>query len=62
MQLKPIQTDADHQVALQEIERLWGAEEGTADGDRLESIVTLAEAYEEARFPMDLPEQNEQEA
>jgi HTH-type transcriptional regulator/antitoxin HigA len=56
MQLKPIKTDADHKAALQEIERLWDAEEGTADGGRLEILVTLAEAYEVAHFPMDLPD------
>ena len=56
MQLKPIKTDADHKAALLEIERLWGAQEGTADGDRLEILATLVEAYEEANFPMDLPD------
>jgi HTH-type transcriptional regulator/antitoxin HigA len=56
MQLRPIKTDADHEAALLEIERLWGAEEGTADGDRVEILITLAEAYEEAHFPMDLPD------
>ena len=56
MQLKPIKTDADHESALKEIERLWEAEEGTADSDRLEILSTLVEAYEEAHFPMDLPD------
>jgi HTH-type transcriptional regulator / antitoxin HigA len=56
MQLKPIKTDADHEAALKEIERLWGAAEGTADGDRLEILITLTEAYEEAHFPMDMPD------
>lgn len=56
MYLKPIKTDADHQAALLEIERLWDAKEGTADGDRLEILMTLAEAYEEAHFPMDMPD------
>ena len=41
MQLKPIKTDADHEAALMEIERLWGAAEGTGDGDRLEILITL---------------------
>jgi len=48
MHLKPIKTDTDHEAALKEIERLWDAEEGTADGDRLEILTTLVEAYEEA--------------
>ena len=56
MQMKPIKTEADHETALLEIERLWGAAEGTCDGDRLEILITLAEAYEEAHFPMDLPD------
>jgi HTH-type transcriptional regulator / antitoxin HigA len=56
MQLKPIKTDADHEAALKEIERLWGAAEGTKDGDRLEILIALAENYEEAHFPMDMPD------
>jgi HTH-type transcriptional regulator/antitoxin HigA len=56
MHLRPIKTDADHEVALREIERLWGAGDGTADGDCLDILTTLVEAYEEARFPMDMPD------
>jgi HTH-type transcriptional regulator/antitoxin HigA len=56
MHLKPIKTEADHTAALREIERLWGAVEGTADGDRLDVLATLVEAYERARFPMDMPD------
>jgi HTH-type transcriptional regulator/antitoxin HigA len=50
MHLKPITTDADHEAALKEIERLWNAKEGTADGDRVEVLTKLVEAYEEAHF------------
>jgi HTH-type transcriptional regulator / antitoxin HigA len=56
MQLKPIKSAADHDAALVEIERLWGAEEGTSDGDRLDILMTLVEAYEEAHFPIDMPD------
>ncbi len=56
MQMKPIKTDADHAAALREIERLWGAEEGTPNGDRFDVLSTLAEAYEEAHFPIDMPD------
>ena len=31
----PIHDDAAHRAALKEIDRLWGARTGTADGDRL---------------------------
>lgn len=50
---EPIRTEADHNAALREIELLWGAEEGTSNGDRLDVLTTLVEAYEEAHFPID---------
>ena len=56
MVIKPIKTDADHAVALREIERLWGADGGTREGDRLEVLTTLVEACEQAHFPMDAPD------
>jgi HTH-type transcriptional regulator / antitoxin HigA len=56
MKLKPIKDDAAYEAALKEIERLWGAAEGTQEGDHLEILATLVEAYEETRFPMDLPD------
>ncbi len=56
MLIKPIKTEADHAAALREIERLWGAEEGTSGGDRLEVLTTLVEAYEQAHFPIDAPD------
>jgi HTH-type transcriptional regulator/antitoxin HigA len=56
MHLKPIKTKADHESALREIERLWGAKEGTPDGDGLDVLTTLVEVYEEARFPIDIPD------
>jgi len=53
--MKAIETEADHKAALREIEQLWGAKEGTPEGDRLDSLADLVEAYEEAHFPIDLP-------
>lgn len=47
MDIKPIESEADHEAALREIEMLWGAAQGTADGNRLDVLVTLVEAYEE---------------
>jgi HTH-type transcriptional regulator / antitoxin HigA len=47
----PIRDDARHQEALAEIERLWGAEVGTLEGDRLDVLMTLVDAYERARWP-----------
>lgn len=56
MEIKPIRSDEDHDEALREIERLWGAESGTPEGDRLEVLVTLASAWEEQHYPMSPPD------
>jgi len=56
MQPETIKSDAEHEAALKEIERFWGAEEGTVAADRLDILVTLVEAYEEAHFPLGIPE------
>jgi len=52
MNITPIRTDADHEAALREIETLWGAAEGTAEGDRLDVLATLVEVYEDKRWPI----------
>jgi len=56
MRVKPIRTDADHEAALKEIDRLWGAAENTPDGDRLDVLITLVDAYEQQRYPIDIPD------
>src|SRR5262245_929774 len=54
--IKPIRTEADCEAALVEIERLWGAKPGTPDGDKLDVLTTLVEAYEETSHPFDPPD------
>jgi HTH-type transcriptional regulator / antitoxin HigA len=56
MEIKPIRNDADHEEALREIERLWGAKDGSSEGDRLDVLATLVQAYEDRHFPMDQPD------
>jgi HTH-type transcriptional regulator/antitoxin HigA len=56
MMIKPIRTRADHEAALREIERLWGADRGTPEGDCLDILATLVEAYEQSHFPIDAPD------
>ena len=56
MHLKPLKTSQDHEAALREIERLWGAEDGTPEGDSLDILLTLVDAYEEIHFPIDMPD------
>ena len=56
MDIRPIRSDDDHKAALAEIGRLWGAELGTEDGDRLDILLALVEKYEETRWPVDEPD------
>lgn len=56
MEIRPIKTESDYQAALQEIEGLMAAEAGTPEGDRLDVLVTLVEAYERAHYPIDFPD------
>ena len=56
MKIKPIRTDADHDRALRQIERLWGAPVDSAEGDALDVLVTLVSAYEDQRWPIALPD------
>lgn len=52
MNIRPIRNDQDHAAALREIERMWGAEPGTPEGDTLDVLATLVDRYEEERFPL----------
>ncbi len=55
-ELKPIRTEADYDAAMADIENLWGAKSGTPEGDRLDVLVTLVEAYEAKHYPMNPPD------
>ena len=54
--VKPIRSEADHEAALAEVERLWGATSGTPRGDRLDVLATLIDAWEGEHHPMDPPD------
>jgi len=56
MKVAPIRTEADYDAALAEIERLMDADAGTPDGDRLDVLVTLVEAYEARHWAIDPPD------
>src|SRR2546422_10678287 len=56
MEIKPIRTKADHRAALKENEALMSARPGTPEGDRLDVLATLVEAWEKKRYPMELPD------
>lgn len=56
MNIKPIKTKADHRAALKEIETLMMAKLNSPEGERLDVLVTLVEAYERKHYAIDLPD------
>jgi HTH-type transcriptional regulator/antitoxin HigA len=55
MDIKPIRTEEDYYAALGEVESLMSAEFGTPEGDRLDVLATLVEAYEAKHYPIPRP-------
>ncbi len=55
-QVKPIRTEADYQAALADLEMVWGARSGTIEGDRLDVLATLIDAYESEHQPINPPD------
>ncbi len=56
MEIRPVRTEADYEAALAEIERLFGAAPNTPEGDRLDVLTTLVEAYEAQHYPIPEPD------
>ena len=56
MEIKPIKNEADYQASLKEIEQLFDAVPDTPEGDRLEVLSTLVEAYEEKHYSIPMPD------
>ena len=56
MDIRPIKTEADYEAALAEVEALWGAAADTPEGDRLDVLITLVEAYEAKHHPIATPD------
>ena len=54
--VRPIRSETDYAAALDEVGRLWGAASGTAEGDRLDVLATLIDAYEAEHDPIDPPD------
>jgi HTH-type transcriptional regulator/antitoxin HigA len=56
IQVRPIRSEADYDAALERIDALMGAKPGSVEGDELDVLVTLVDAYEEKHFPIDAPD------
>ena len=52
MNIKPIRSDKDLQAAFRRLERIFQAEAGTPEGDEMEILVALIEAYENKHYPI----------
>lgn len=52
IEIQPIHTKKDYEKALALIDRLWNAKPDTEEGDMLDILATLVEAYENKHFPM----------
>jgi HTH-type transcriptional regulator/antitoxin HigA len=58
MEIKAIRTDADYKAALQEVSVLidLDPELNTPEGERLDVLGTLVQAYEAKHYPIDPPD------
>lgn len=56
MDIKPIKNNADYCAVLKEIEALMIAKLNSSEGEKLDVLVTLVEAYERKHYPLDLPD------
>lgn len=56
MEIKSIKHEANYEAALAEIEQLFEAKPGTPEGERLELLAGLVEAYEELHYSIPEPD------
>jgi len=56
MDIQPIKNEQNYDEALAEIEILWGAEEGTENGDKLDILLVLVEDYENKHYQISSPD------
>ena len=56
MEIQPIKTEKDYQTALRTVEQLWEAKPDTPEGDRLDVLITLIDAYEAVHHPIYPPD------
>lgn len=54
--VNPIKTEADYEAALVRVEALMDAEVDTPEGDELDVLATLIQAYEEKHHPVGPPD------
>ncbi len=56
MNIKPIKTEKDYMNSIRRVEALWGAKRDSSEGDELDLLITLVEAYEMKHYPIAPPD------
>lgn len=56
MNIKPIKTEQDYDLALERLELIFDAKPNTEEGDELEILSILIEKYENEHFPIEFPD------
>jgi HTH-type transcriptional regulator / antitoxin HigA len=56
MDIRPIKTQRDYRRALKQVEGLMTAKRGSPEGDHLDVLVALVEAWERRHYPIDSPD------
>jgi HTH-type transcriptional regulator/antitoxin HigA len=56
MEIHPIKTEKDYDLALERVKTLFDAKPNTNEGDELDILVTLIEKYEQIHYPIPEPD------
>lgn len=56
MNIKPIRSDADYQLALMRLEEVFDAPVGSPEGDEADVLALLVDEYEKKHYPIDAPD------
>jgi HTH-type transcriptional regulator/antitoxin HigA len=56
MDIKPIRTENDYDEVMAQVDAIFDAQPGTPEGDLLEVLTILVEAYEEEHYPITPPD------
>lgn len=56
MKIKPIKTEADYRIALQDLDRLFDAPTSTVKSDKADILAILVDEYEKEHYPIEAPD------
>ena len=56
MNIKPIKTDEDYQMALKRLEVIFDAQVGTVESDEADILGLMIDEYEKKHYPIEAPD------